>query len=109
VVLWKVMFSVAGRLFLLFLLGVDWVADPSQLAPGLEALAAPMASTECYCPSLAHRQAVRAQSAPALKPTFVAPATSEDAAPRSVGIRPPPFPAPTATVSLIYLFLSILR
>jgi hypothetical protein len=103
------MFAVAGRLFLLFLLGVDWVADPSQLAPGLEAMAAPMASTECYCPSLAHRQAVRAQSVPAPRPTPAAGALADRPAPPQGGLRPEPLPAPCATISLVYLFLSILR
>jgi hypothetical protein len=53
------MLPIVHRLFLALLLAIDWAADPSLLAPGLEVLAAPLASTECYCYSLKQRDEIR--------------------------------------------------
>jgi hypothetical protein len=39
------------RLFLLFLLGCDWAADPALLAPAVQVGAAPLASSLCLCSS----------------------------------------------------------
>jgi hypothetical protein len=52
----------AGRLLLLLLLGVDWVASPEQLAPSVRALARRNASTVCLSqlsssPSVSRRHA----------------------------------------------------
>ena len=99
--------DIAGRLFLLFLLGVDWAADPSLLAPAVRPLAAPMASTECFCHSWSYRQYIRYQSAP--HPTFPVGDTIWPA------VSPPPgelwaevIPAVYSPTRLVYVFMSIL-
>jgi hypothetical protein len=52
------MCAIVGRLFLLVLLACDWAADPSLLAPAVQGLAAPFASTVCFCHSVVHRAAL---------------------------------------------------
>src|SRR5438876_581161 len=68
------MAPVLSRLFLLLLLACDWAADPSWLAPTLQALSAPLASTECFCHSLAHRAQIAWECAPDQCPRAATPA-----------------------------------
>jgi hypothetical protein len=103
----EVMCGILGRLFLLLLLACDWAADPAYLAPAVQALAAPMASTECFCHSLAYRAALQKTSAGAQDPTpaCLAPAMNDCCcfwtAP-SLQIL-----TPFSPTSLLYVFLSL--
>jgi hypothetical protein len=100
------MSAVLARLLLLLLLGVDWAADPSLVAPALQLLARPLASTENLCPSVAYREAVRKESAPAPQ-AAPAPRPHRQPAPRP---RPGlPAPAVALSVDLVYVLMSIRR
>jgi hypothetical protein len=103
------MYPILPRLFLLLLLGVDWAADPSQVAPALEPLAAPLASTECFCHSTVYRDALldECASAPVLAlavPDFCDITPAQAPAPRLPEWQPP---APGA--GLVYVFMSLRR
>jgi hypothetical protein len=104
-----VMSDLVGRLLLLFLLGVDWAADPELLAPAVQALAAPMASTECCCPSLSYRHDIRSQSDAVPQPTVLAEHTSLTAVGRDpCGLRTESH-AVCARTDVRYVFMCILR
>jgi hypothetical protein len=100
------MHAVIGRLLLLLLLACDWAADPHQ---GTSPLSRPLASTECICHSLAHREAVRQGCLPALQggpggpPAHVSTPWPRPA-PR---VQEPPDTAPAA--GFVYVFMSLRR
>jgi hypothetical protein len=101
---------VAGRLFLLSLLAVDWAADSTLVAPAVQPLAAPMASTECYCHSLACRQIICTASTCTTQPAFVGGHTAAAALCPRRGARRPEAPlAAGPGHSLVYVFMSIVR
>jgi hypothetical protein len=102
------MHALLGRLLLLVLLAIDWAADPDLLAPTVRALAARLASTECYCHSLRCREEARREAIPAgsADPGPVAPPTTAPACPCPES-RSPPDPGGVARAGLVYLFMSI--
>jgi hypothetical protein len=102
------MHDIVGRLFLLLLLAVDWAADPSVLAPAVKALAAPMASTECFCHSWSNRQDIRNESAPASQPTFSTDdMTGAACCPQLPCLWAEPVPAAHPPTHLVYVFMAI--
>jgi hypothetical protein len=101
------MCAVVGRLFLFVLLACDWAADPALLPAAVRGLAAPLASTECFCHSAACRAAVLRASTGALDP-----APRQPAPPVTVPTGPfipsplhPPLTLPAA--SLLDVFLAL--
>jgi hypothetical protein len=57
------------RVLLFLLLGLDWAADPSLLAPALHPLAKAWCNTENVCPSGGYQRALRREIAPAKRPS----------------------------------------
>ncbi len=101
--------SLAGRLFLLLLLALDWAADPALLAPAVSLLASPWGSTENVCPSGGYQRDVLRQCRPVRSP---APAARPSATPAPRLGRPRPASRPSrapAPVSPVYVFMSLRR
>jgi hypothetical protein len=101
---------VAARLFLVFLLGVDWAADPAQLPVAVRALARRMASTECFCHSLATRGNALRRACPADPPPRLPVRPPRGSAPQlAPGIDVQAFADASPVAGLVYLFMSIRR
>jgi hypothetical protein len=100
--------SILHRVLLFVLLGLDWAADPSLLAPALHPLAKAWCNTENVCPSGGYQRALRREVAPAKRPSDHE---------RFAGARAPSAPAVPAaglvrTISLaglLYVFMSLRR
>jgi hypothetical protein len=97
---------VTARLLMLFLLGVDWAADPASLAPALQLLASSEGSTENVCPSTAYREDVRRASQPAPRPAALAP--RDRAATRPPLTPSPALPGPASASALATLVFPLL-
>jgi hypothetical protein len=97
---------VLGRLFLFTLLVIDWWADPSLVAPALEASAAPLASTTCFCHSVVHRETIRQVLTSTPQPALDCAALPCGEAESFAPVRQAPTPTFRDT-DLLYVFLSI--
>jgi hypothetical protein len=104
------MYPLIGRLLLLLLLGVDWAANPSQVAPAVQSLAAPLASTENFCHSLVRRKEIDEQSAPELGGTFCPCSLLPHTSPPLSNLLPVSLVGDSASfTNLIYLFMALRR
>jgi hypothetical protein len=100
--------SILSRLLLLVLLGLDWAADPTLLAPAVEVFAGAWRSTENVCPSVNYQRVVRRVVAPATGPS-----SRERAPDASARTRPEPRARIThqfaSATSRLYVFMSLRR
>jgi hypothetical protein len=104
------MHALARGLFLLLLLAVDWAADPTLVAPAVEAQARRWASTENVCPSAGHAESVRRHAAPdpQAAPGPCDPAPAESSRPPHPP-RPERASQPATPGGLVYVLRSIRR
>jgi hypothetical protein len=100
------MYAGIGRLLLLLLLACDWAVDPYQ---GTSSLSRPLASTDSYCHSLAHREAALQSCLPALQggPGTLPPNLDTPPPPRGRPAQEPT--APLTPLRLVYVLMSLRR
>jgi hypothetical protein len=101
------MHLLAGRLFLLLLLGVDWATDPYH---GTSPLSEPMFSQEAVPLSPSYREDIRSASTPAPQPPFLThdPARTPQL-PARVFLLPEEPPARPPGADLVYVLRALLR
>jgi hypothetical protein len=100
------MHAVIGRLLLLLLLACDWAVDSFQ---GTSPLSRPLGSTECFCHSLAHRQAICQGCLPAPQAGPGGPPALTGMAPPRPALRAQESPDAAPAAGLVYVFMSLRR